>query len=402
MKETKIGVIGVGGRGGLARCAHLPAEGYRIVAGVDVNADSLQQLKEFAGADVFVAQDYRKLLAIPEIDAVFVTSPDFLHEEHAVAALLAGKAVYLEKPMAITIAGCDRLLKTAYQTGSKLYLGHNMRHFPVVLKMKEVIDSGLIGEVQAGWCRHFINYGGDAYFRDWHSEQKNTTGLLLQKGAHDIDVMHWLMGSYTKTVVGMGRLSVYDKCKRRSATVPGSAKWNDAQWPPFEQAGFSPVMDVEDHNMVLMQLENGAQACYLQCHYTPDAERNYTFIGTKGRIENIGDSGHCAVHAWTQRGPRATPDIVYQLKPAAGSHGGSDPAIVREFLRFVREEVKTNTSPIAARNAVAVGVQGHKSMRSGCHPERIPPLPKNLITYFADGQIMKRRPTDARTKKPAV
>ena len=291
--------------------------------------------------------------------------------------------------MAITIAGCDRLLKTAYQTGSKLYLGHNMRHFPVVLKMKAVIDSGVIGEIQTGWCRHFINYGGDAYFRDWHSEQKNTTGLLLQKGAHDIDVMHWLMGSYTKTVVGMGRLSVYDKCKRRSPTVPGSAKWNDAQWPPLEQSGFSPVIDVEDHNMVMMQLENGSQACYLQCHYTPDAERNYTFIGTKGRIENIGDSDCCEVHVWTQRGPRATPDIVYRLKPLAGSHGGSDPAIVREFLRFVRDGVTTNTSPIAARNAVAVGVQGHKSMRAGCHPERIPPLPKNLINYFADGQLAK-------------
>lgn len=102
------------------------------------------------------------------------------------------------------------------RTGSKLFVGHNMRYFPVVLKMKEIIDSGLIGDVQCGWCRHFINYGGDAYFRDWHSERKNTNGLLLQKGAHDIDVMHWLMGSRTRRVVGMGMLSVYDRCSRRS------------------------------------------------------------------------------------------------------------------------------------------------------------------------------------------
>jgi len=389
MREIKIGVIGVGGRGGLAQCAHLPEEGYRLVAGVDVNDESLTQFKAFAGDEVFVAKDYRKLLAIKEIDAVFITSPDFLHEEHALAALLAGKAVYLEKPMAITIAGCDKLLRAAYKTGSKLYLGHNMRHFPVILKMKEVIDSGLIGEVQAGWCRHFINYGGDAYFKDWHSEQKNTTGLLLQKGAHDIDVMHWLMGSYTKTVVGMGMLSVYDKCKRRTPKVPGNVKWDDAHWPPHAQSGFSPVIDVEDHNMVMMQLANGSQACYMQCHYTPDAERNYTFIGIRGRIENIGDYGLCEVHVWTQRGPRATPDIVYKLKPLEGSHGGSDPAIVREFLRFVRDGVPTRTSPIAARNSVAVGVQGHKSMRSGCHAEKIPQLPKDLVKYFENGQKRK-------------
>ena len=80
MREIKIGVIGVGGRGGLAQCAHLPEEGYRLVAGVDVNDESLTQFKAFAGDEVFVAKDYRKLLAIKEIDAVFITSPDFLHE----------------------------------------------------------------------------------------------------------------------------------------------------------------------------------------------------------------------------------------------------------------------------------------------------------------------------------
>lgn len=386
MKEMKIGVIGVGGRGVIAQSAHQPEKGYRLVAGVDVNDEHLANFKKFVGDDVFLSKDYKKLLAIKDIDAVFVTSPDFLHEEHALAALRAGKAVYLEKPMAITIEGCDKLLQTAYKTGSKLYLGHNMRHFPVILKMKEIINSGAIGEVQAGWCRHFINYGGDAYFRDWHSEQVNTTGLLLQKGAHDIDVMHWLMGGYTKTVVGMGMLSVYDKCKRRSPKVPGCTDFIDSQWPPLEQTGFSPVIDIEDHNMVMMQLDNGSQACYMQCHYTPDAERNYTFIGTRGRVENIGDSDRCEIHVWDRRTARETPDIIYKLKPQEGSHGGSDPAIIQEFLNFVQSGIKTNTSPIAARNSVAVGVQGHKSMRSGCNAMKIPSLSKTLIDYFENGQ----------------
>ena len=386
-KEIKIGVIGTGGRGTISQCAHLPEKGFRVVAGVDLTDEKHKEFKKYIGEDVFFSKDYRELLKIKELDAVFVTSPDFLHEEHGVAALKAGKAIYLEKPMAITVEGCDRLLETAYTTGSKLYLGHNMRHFPAVLKMKEIIDSGLIGKIQAGWCRHFVSYGGDAYFRDWHSEQKNATGLLLQKGAHDIDVMHWLMGSYTKTVVGMGMLSVYDKCKRRDPKLPGSARWDNAQYPPLEQTGFSPIIDVEDHNMVMMQLENGAQASYVQCHYTPDAERNYTFIGTKGRVENIGDFGTCEIHVWTQRGSRENPDIIHKLKPIEGTHGGADPAIVMEFLKFVSGAIKkTNTSPVAARNSVAVGVLAHKSMRSGLKPQQIPKLPKKLLDYFENGQ----------------
>lgn len=386
MEMLKIGLIATGGRGKNGYQAHNPEKGVEIVAGCDITETAEQEFKEqFPNAAFY--KDYKELLKVKEIGAVFISTPDFLHEEMAVAALEAGKAVYLEKPMAITIEGCDRILRTAYETGSKLFVGHNMRHFPAVLKMKEVIDSGLIGEIQAGWCRHFISYGGDAYFRDWHSEQCNATGLLLQKGAHDIDVMHWLMGGYTKKVTGMGQLSVYNRCKRRSPETPGCAKWSDEQYPPLECDGFSPVIDVEDHNMVLMQLDNGTQAAYLQCHYTPDAERNYTFIGTKGRVENIGDFGDCQIHVWTQRGKRSEPDIIYHLKPIAGSHGGGDPRIVANFIDFVRFGAKTNTSPVAARNAVAAGVLAHEAMRTDGHLREIPPVDPELIAYFENNQV---------------
>ena len=152
-----------------------------------------------------MTDDYRQLLALKDIGAVFVTTPDYLHEEHAVAALKAGKAVYLEKPMAITIEGCDRILRTAYERKVKLYLGHNMRHMAVIRKMRELIRKGAIGEVKAGWCRHFVGYGGDAYFKDWHADRSKSTSLLLQKGAHDIDVLHWLCGGYTRARQRHGR-----------------------------------------------------------------------------------------------------------------------------------------------------------------------------------------------------
>lgn len=392
-KNWKIGVIGVYGRGRHAYKAHRPEQGFEIVMGADPYDPSPKTLanpeyKSFT--DTFpgstLVKDYKELVANKDIDIVFVMSPDHCHEDQVVAALEAGKHVYVEKPMAITVEGCDRILKTAYRTKAKLFVGHNMRYFPAILKMKEVIDSGMIGKIQCGWCRHFINYGGDAYFRDWHSEQKNTTGLLLQKGAHDIDVMHWLMGGSTKRVVGMGMLSVYDKLPRRKPEEFGDATFNNAHWPPMEQSGFSPVIDVEDHNMIMMQLDNGAQATYMQCHYAPDSERNYTFIGTAGRVENIGDNGKCEIHVWTNRGPRETPDVIYKLKPAVGSHGGADGPIIDNFLDFVANGAKTNANPVGARNSVAAGVLGHYSMRNGNVPMDVPELDKDLIEYFINGQ----------------
>ncbi len=378
--ELRIGVIGVGGRGALANHAHKPQDGVRIVAGADVSEAALKKFKE-RYPDAFIANDYRRLLERDDVDAVFVTSPDFLHEEQSVAALQAGKAVYCEKPMAITIAGCDRMLRTAKETGSKLYIGHNMRHFAFVQRMREIIRSGKIGEPKAGWCRHFVSYGGDAYFKDWHAERSKSTGLLLQKGAHDIDVLHWLCGGYTKRVVGMGGLTLYHMIKdRHSPQERGDASFRIENWPPLSQKGLNPIIDVEDLSMVLMELDSGVYCSYQQCHYTPDAWRNYTIIGTQGRIENIGES---CIRIWTRRcGYNPFGDEQYYVPEGVGGHGGSDPSIVAEFVRYVREGGKIKTSPIAARNAVATGCLATESIRSGNAPFDIPPVPADIRAYF--------------------
>ena len=384
--ELLIGVIGAGGRGGLAGHAHRPEDGVRLVAGADVDTQALERFRERYGADAFTTTDYRELLTRPEIGAVFVTSPDFLHEEHAVAALEAGKHVYLEKPMAITIAGCDRILRTAFERKRKLYLGHNMRHMDVILKMKDLIDQGAIGEVKAGWCRHFVGYGGDAYFKDWHAERAKSTSLLLQKGAHDIDVLHWLCRGYTRRVVGMGGLTLYDRITdRHDPSERGDASWHLSNWPPLSQKGLNPIIEVEDISMMLMELDNGVFCSYQQCHFTPDGWRNYTVIGTEGRIENFGDSpGEAVVVLWDkQRYYNARGNAQFYIEETTGSHGGADPRIVAEFVRYVREGGKVATSPVAARYSVAAGYQAAMSLRNGNAPMDIPPVDEKLAAHFA-------------------
>jgi predicted dehydrogenase len=331
--------------------------------------------------------DYHNLLEL-ELDAVFVTTPDFLHEEHAVAALQAGRAVYLEKPMAITIEGCDRILRTAQEHRAILYVGHNMRHFAVIQKMKEWIDAGAIGQVKVAWCRHFVSYGGDAYFKDWHADRTRSTGLLLQKGAHDIDVLHWLCGSYTRVVTAMGGLTLYDQiADRHNVAERGNASFVEANWPPLTQTGLNPTIDVEDVSMMLMQLDNGVLASYQQCHYTPDAWRNYTIIGTEGRIENLGDGigDDSCVRLWNRRTDRFNPEgnETFSLAQRQGGHGGGDPSIVAEFLRYVRQGGDIKTSPVAARYSVAAGYMATQSLRNGSIPLQVPPLDSDLLRYFS-------------------
>jgi len=385
-RELKIGVIGTGGRGRLANHAHKPESGVYLAAGADIQEKALLEFNERYGPDVFITNDYRKMLERKEIDAVFVTSPDFMHEEHAVASLESGKDVYLEKPMAITVEGCDRILKTAFRFKRKVYVGHNMRHMSFVRKMKELIDEGRIGEVKAGWCRHFVAYGGDAYFKDWHAERNKSTSLLLQKGAHDIDVLHWLCKGYTKRVTAVGGLTLYDKiADRHSPSERGNATFVMENWPPLSQKGLNPVIDVEDVSMMLMNLDNGVFASYQQCHYTPDAWRNYTIIGTEGRIENFGDSpGQTFIRLWNRRyGYNPCGDENYFIPQTTGGHGGADPSIVKEFIDYIREGYKITTSAVAARYSVAAGCYAAKSLRQGNTPYDIPPVPEEINDYFS-------------------
>jgi predicted dehydrogenase len=334
--------------------------------------------------------DHNELLE-QKLDGVFLTTPDDLHEGPAIDFLTAGVSVFVEKPLAITTEGCDRVLQAAYDSGARLYVGHNMRHMSVVLTMRKLIQDGAIGEVKAIWCRHFVGHGGDFYFKDWHADRRRTTGLLLQKGAHDIDVMHWLAGGYTTRVNAMGALTLYGGITDRQDRSGQRFKEfvSEKNWPPLEQKGLAPVMDVEDISQVNLLLDNGVLMNYEQCHYTPDYWRNYTVIGTHGRLENFGDTAGGVVKVWNSRrsGYRDDADQVVEIAGETEHHGGADPHLVAEFVNFVRDGGATLTSPVAARAAVAAGYAATQSLRANGVPQDIPPLDPTLITYFDNGQV---------------
>ena len=391
MKELRLAIIGCTGRGMLADYAHDPENGVRIVAGADKYPDAIDLFKaryrEKFDFEPVCYSDYREMIEKEQPDGVFITSPDFLHEEQAVFCLEHKVAVYLEKPIAISIEGADRILEAAYQNRTPLMLGHNMRYMNHIMKMKELVDAGAVGEVKAVWCRHFVSYGGDAYFRDWHAMEKYCNSLLLQKGAHDIDVIHWLANGYTERVHGMGNLSVYDKLPRRSEddlrfVGRKTAAWDSDHYPATKQKDFYPWIEVNDLNMINMQLDNGVLACYLQCHYTPDGWRNYTVIGTEGRLENFGS---WRLHLWNHRADKyiEVPDVVYNIPQPKNkaTHSGADPKIVKSFVDALRGVYDVHSSPQAARNSVAAGCQGADSIRQNGTPLDVPPLAEHLKNY---------------------
>ena len=410
--ELRVGVVGVGQRALVATLANRPGAA-RVVSCADPDPRGQQDARRLFGPGIAVHQSYEGMQD-DGLDAVFVLTPDYLHAAPALWFLRAGVAVFVDKPLAITAEDCDAVLAQAAQSRSRLYVGHNLRHLPTLRTMRELVQSGAIGQVQSVWCRHFVGHGGDYYFKDWHAERSKTTSLLLQKGSHDLDAIHWLGGGYSRSVVGLGALMVYGGIPHRRAEGEGAAgrrmpDWFDpAAWPPSASRDLNPVIDVEDLSMVLARLDNGVLVSYQQCHFTPDYWRNYTVIGDEGRLENFGDGldgDPATVKVWNQRrsGYRRDADLTIPVAtPSDGLHGGADQALVTEFLRFAAKGGPTETSPVAAREAVAAGIAATTSLRDGGRPVEVPAVPPAIAEYFEAHQTIPASDENQNTRSTHV
>ncbi len=382
----RVGVVGVGARASFV-ARHAAALDMRVVATADPHPAAADRTRELFGPDARPFADHRTMADGARPRAVIVTSPDHTHADIATDLLQRGIAVYLEKPMATTLADADRVLAAGRRGPGVLYVGHNMRHMAVVRTLKAVVDRGDIGAVRAIWCRHFVGDGGDFYFKDWHADRSRSTGLLLQKGAHDIDVIHYLAGGYSSMVVGMGDLTVYGGiADRRDNSDLLMPQWLSRDtWPPRALTGLNPVVDVEDLSMMLMRLQNGVLASYQQCHYTPDYWRNYTVIGEQGRCENFGDGDGGVVRVWNRRsGYRPDGDAEHPIRGDRDGHGDADRETLGEFCELVRTGAPTRTSPLAARQAVAAGIAATESLRNGSEPREIAPVSQDIVWFYRE------------------
>ncbi|KMM38312.1 Gfo/Idh/MocA family protein [Guptibacillus hwajinpoensis] len=368
MKQVRIGLIGIGLRSSIAKYWHQPDGESVVVAAADLSISRLKAFQEDINKETYITTDYKELLERQDVDAVVITTPDHLHEEHAIAAFRAGKHVYCEKPLAISVDGCDRILDEWEKSEKHLMIGFNMRYMNMFRTMKGIVDSGVIGDIKAVWVRHFVGLGGEYYYHDWHANSSNTNSLLLQKGSHDLDIIHWITGSYTKKVSAFGSLDFFGGEKDNNLTCPTCDQKQDCtefSTTPLNQCAFRNEVDVEDNNMVIMELEGGIKASYLQCHFTPDYQRNYTFIGTKGRIENSEPDGKVYVKTRKSNTWHEYADQTYDIKTTEGSHGGADPVICQDFVNLVLHNKQPLTTPYAGRMSVAVGCAASESIRAG-------------------------------------
>ena len=141
---ANVGIVGSGGMGGHHSRSLDKIDSARIVACADISEPTRAKLAE-AHAIENVFEDYRDLLAMDEVEAVFVCLPTFLHRDAVVAAAEAGKHVFCEKPISMSLKSAQEMIDACDRAGVKLMVGFVRRFDHFWGKMRDIVSSGAIG-----------------------------------------------------------------------------------------------------------------------------------------------------------------------------------------------------------------------------------------------------------------
>ncbi len=192
----RVGIAGLGRAGWGIHAEYLaPLAGrFRIVAVSDPNEGRQREAQARFGCRAY--SGFGDLVGDREVELMVVASPSHLHEEQSIAAMRAGMHVLVEKPMAESLAGADRMIAVARETGRVLTVNHNYRNMPGFLKLKEVLGSGRLGRIV------MIRNAWHGFSRrwDWQTLREYGGGMLNNYGSHAVDRALQLMGEVEPAV----------------------------------------------------------------------------------------------------------------------------------------------------------------------------------------------------------
>jgi predicted dehydrogenase len=248
MQEIKIGIIGCGGIAGAHKKGYL-ANQAKIVAITDINRSAAEKFgQDLPGAKIFASAG--ELVASGQVEAISVCTPPASHEEAVLQALARGIHVLCEKPLAHTTGSAQQIARAAKKSKGLLMTAFRHRFLPAMVKVKELISSGEIGEPV---MFHNI-FCGPAFDMDkkWFSKKKIAGGgTLMDTSSHSIDLFRFLIGEVTEQKAVMHRHLTTTNVEDASILIVKSARGVvgsiSATWVAGDGVAFVDVIGTKGH-----------------------------------------------------------------------------------------------------------------------------------------------------------
>ena len=333
--SLNIALIGAGWFGREAHLRNLASmPELNVIAASSRSQESLTAAQAIAGSAMRTFTDWREVLAIDAVDAVIIALTNDQHRDAALAAFAAGKHVFVEKPMGLTIDQCNEIIDASQAAGKALQVGHELRFQRLYVEMKRLVDAGEIGELQLMWCREFRG----PMRAGWRSSEAQSGGVLLEKCVHHFDLCNWILDSPPLRVAAQG--------------------------------GRNVVLDSEglDNAQVIIEYEGDRRASLELCLFAPfGGDCEIGVAGSNGRIDTANQALTLLHHRYEPR--RQSSQKIAELDEEAtftDASGRIDRGIRAELVHFV-DAVRNNRQPMndgpSAKLACAVSLAAQASIQ---------------------------------------
>lgn len=326
-----VGILGAGFMGGTHARGYAKIDGVKIAAISSRSLANAKKLTDELGGrattdDISILQD-------PEIDAVSIALPTYLHKPMLLAALHAGKHVLLEKPFALTVADCDEMIAVWQQSGKILMIGQTLRFWPEYVALVEFVQSGALGRPLSAVATRLSQRPA---WSSWFTQPDKSGGPVLDLMIHDLDLLNWLFGE-AKSVYARGQQGDAGSWNHMLTTVDYGSGSGMIEASSLLPSGYPFSMSL-------------AVLC------------------ESGRVEYQFKAGGVSVEEGSGLNSLMVyePGRSYELETKPAVNGDAWSAEVAYFVDCVRKQTQTEIgSPYQARTAVALANCARTSLDSG-------------------------------------
>lgn len=380
MKKLKVILIGAGLRGTAYTDAMLEGKGnFEVVAVAEPIEERRENIKKKHNLpDEMCFETWETMLKKEKFaDLALVCTMDRDHYAPTMAAIEKGYDLLLEKPVAPTPEECAKIKKAAKAKGTKILVCHVLRYTPFFGKIKEMIDSGMLGRIMSiehDECVGNTHQSHSFVRGNWGNSKRSST-MLLQKACHDMDILQWLIGKKCKRIQSFGSTTYFtadnapegapeyciEGCPQAETCYYNAVKlyYEDKENNWFRRAAskrFKPTdeevleairttqygkcvfrcdNDVVDHQVVNMEFEDGCLANFNMCAFNKGG-RHIRIMGTKGEL--VGSAGERMMDFF-RFSDRKHIEIDTEAKITGNTlvsgHGGGDQGIIHSLYQYL-------------------------------------------------------------------
>lgn len=393
MKKIKAALIGAGQRGmdSYAVYALKHPNELEFVAVAEPDEDRRNKFAKLH--DIYsdmVFESWEELLDRPKLcEALLICTQDSMHYEPTMKALDAGYDILLEKPMSNRLEECVDMADKADEKNRLLMICHVLRYTKVFNKLKQILDSGVIGDIVS--IQHNENVG---FFHQAHSfvrgnwrKSKETSPMILAKSCHDMDILNYLIGKRCLSISSYGSLKLFkeenapagvpdrctdgcpeeDKCPFNALGYLENRQYRDVfrkvvsddtsekaviealKTGPYGRCVYKCDNDVVDHQVVNMLYEEGITAVFTMCAFTNQGSRTIKIMGTEGEIRGHIERGEIEISDFLTGNMETV-----KINADSSMHSGGDEGIMKAFINQVKSKDK---NPLTS---ASVSVQSHE------------------------------------------